>query len=125
MEIKNISQLKKWLGVGKRIQFLYNAHKPATAQGGIREVVKVQTNGFYTDLNGQPMWLEYPRAKDVVFNADGTVDFLIKGIVWLKIRPSTQSITFNKKKPRKISLGFLNYSETVITKQFLKYTVFV
>lgn len=88
MMIKNLSQFKKWLQKGNKIQFVENTIKPEMANGQIREVNKVQTNSFTTLVNGKDSWLDFPKAKEIKFNEDQTIDFLDKqGKYWLKIKP--------------------------------------
>jgi len=91
MTIKNLSQFKKWLSKGNKIQFLENTMKPEMANGQIREVNIVQTNSFTTLVGEKDSWLEFPKAKELMFNSDGTIDFINKhdGEMWLKIKPLT------------------------------------
>lgn len=87
MIIKNLSQFKKWLAKGKQIQFIENTIKPERANGQIREVDKVQTNSFTTLIDGKDSWLDIPKATDMKFNDDGTIDVYLKSEFWLKIKP--------------------------------------
>lgn len=90
MSIKNLSQFKKWLETGKEIQFIENTIKPEMAGGQIRTINKVQTNAITTLVNGKDSWLEFPKASQIAFNEDGTIDFnnfSKDGSFWLKIKP--------------------------------------
>lgn len=86
--IKNLSQFKKWAAPGKRIHFIENNIKPDWA-GEIREIAHVQTNCLTTWRNGKKSWLDFPKAKDMVFHEDGTIDFLDKktGEMLIKMKP--------------------------------------
>lgn len=100
--MKNLAQFKRWVAKGKEIEFVENRFKGASAELGVRKINKVQTNAFTTiTLNGKDSFLDYPKAKHMKFNDDGTIDFLScekmefehegvtakEGDMWLKIRP--------------------------------------
>ncbi|MGV2887573.1 hypothetical protein [Paenibacillus taichungensis] len=66
---KNLSQLKKGLQVGMKFE-LTNKIKDFVH---VREVVDVQTNGFYAtgdDVQGRKQWVAYPKAGKCEFLED-------------------------------------------------------
>lgn len=77
MKIKNIAGLKRALQVGVVIKTI-NHQKPELV-GSLRQVTKVQTNGVYTVILGQPehkwskcngglgSWMGYSKPKNYVF----------------------------------------------------------
>lgn len=73
--VKNMSQFKKWLEVGKEVKFIRNAIRPEKA-GMTRKITKVQTNGLYTEIEGKNSWLALPKAKETIFE-DGKIKFLM------------------------------------------------
>lgn len=77
--IKNLSQLKKTLDVGMQYKILENAFKPYN-NGLVREISKVQSNGVNAWDNRDHKsgtFLFWQKAKNMRFNEDGTIDFLL------------------------------------------------
>lgn len=76
--IKNLSQLKKAIKDGKRFKIVNHYRKPETI-GQIRKPNVIQTNGFYSWIDGQPehqvsranhgkgYWLAYGKASEWKF----------------------------------------------------------
>lgn len=66
--MKTLADLKRAIKVGTRLRCLY--HFKGKEWEKEREVVKVQTNGFYTymDKNHKSIWMDFPKSKDVEFN---------------------------------------------------------
>ncbi len=68
--MKNVADLKRTLVIGRQIEMLtYNHTTPPEKIRGVREVVKVQTNGVW--LNSDPTsgkwgsWMEFPKASSL------------------------------------------------------------
>jgi len=75
--VKNLSQLKKSLVIGSHLQIVENAIKPYH-NGEIREIVKIQTNNVKTKKPDDSMiWLDWQKAKNMRFNKDNSIDFLV------------------------------------------------
>lgn len=84
--IRSLTQLKRLVRVGSRIECLSHWRDDVRTDlpphaGTVREVVKVQTNGYYATIEGQTKpdsdelmrwWAPWPQAKDVVLGEDGT-----------------------------------------------------
>lgn len=71
---QNLSQLKKYIQVGKLLRVSYNKNRPDWV-GKIKVVVQVQTNGFYMmdgvevpDDISKKSWIEYPKSDMVAFS---------------------------------------------------------
>jgi translation initiation factor 2B subunit (eIF-2B alpha/beta/delta family) len=67
--MNNLSQFKKAIKVGSKVECILNVYKPEL-QNTVREVVKVQTNGYYALVNDKKSWLEYPKASDCIVKDD-------------------------------------------------------
>lgn len=86
--MKTLSDLKKALIQGARIEMLtYNGHTPPEKIQGVREVVKVQTNGVYLahPENSIKSFFDFPKANAIKFYSDTrfTVwDYTKDGLVW-------------------------------------------
>lgn len=77
MTVKNLSQLKKYLEIGLQLQIVENAIKPYH-NGELRTITKVQSNSVKTKKeDNSESWLEWQRARNMRFNADGSIDFLL------------------------------------------------
>lgn len=86
--MKNVSELKRALKLGAKIEMLtYNGAKPQHVDG-IRTVVKVQTNGVYlapTKESHKTSFFDFPKASDITF--ESSERFIIRdktedGKVW-------------------------------------------
>lgn len=76
MKFKNLSQLKKGIKVGDKLEIMYNAYKDCNI-GSKRTVSKVQTNAVNTEkTDGGHSWIYFQKAKEMRFNEDNTIDFL-------------------------------------------------
>lgn len=71
---QNLSQLKKYIQVGKLLRVSYNKNRPDWV-GKMKVVVQVQTNGFYMmdgvevpDDISKKSWIEYPKSDMVAFS---------------------------------------------------------
>lgn len=77
--IKNLTQLKKSLKNGVQYTIVENAIKPQN-NGSLRTITKVQSNAVKAyvgnDTNSE-IWLYWQKAKEMRFNGDGTIDFLL------------------------------------------------
>lgn len=69
---ENLSQFKKWLKPGSKMEVILNIYKPEFI-GLIKEVSKVQSNGIYfknTDKSKGDLWLAYEKSSNYKFNGD-------------------------------------------------------
>ena len=87
--MKNLADLKRKMILGQKIEMLsYNGQAPAEKIRGVREVVKVQTNGVYLAPFGESKrksWFDFPKADGIEINGENR--FIIKdrtkeGEVW-------------------------------------------
>ncbi|MDR2654524.1 MAG: hypothetical protein LBC56_00405 [Oscillospiraceae bacterium] len=81
MLIKNLSQLKKALVPGVKLEIV--SHNLPECIGQIRRVTKANTSGFYSVVDGKPehrlsqgnnslgVWCEWSSAKHWTFDAEG------------------------------------------------------
>lgn len=77
MRIKNLSQMKKWAKIGGNVIVLENAIK-TYHENSPRKIKVIQTNGWQTEkVNGERFWIYFQRAKNMRFNDDNTVDFIL------------------------------------------------
>lgn len=77
MTIKNLSQMKKWAMVGSKIEIVENAIIPEN-NNELRTIEKVQTNAWKTiKPSGKESWLTFQKARNLRFNDDNTVEFLV------------------------------------------------
>lgn len=67
--MKNLSDLKRILVLGQKIEMLtMDGKKPPEKLCGVREVVKLQTNGVYfSRFKGSPvkLWFDFPKASNL------------------------------------------------------------
>jgi hypothetical protein len=90
--MKNLSDLKKTLVLGREVEMLtYNGTTPPEKLRGTREVVKVQTNGVwlapFPESKNRRSWFDFPKATDLEIHT--TKHFTITdrtkdGDIWLK-----------------------------------------
>ncbi len=69
---QNLSQLKKWLKPGSKMEVLLNIYKPEFI-GLVREVSEVQTNGVWfvnPDKTKSNLWLAFEKASKYKFSGD-------------------------------------------------------
>jgi hypothetical protein len=69
---QNLSQFKKWLKPGNKIEVLLNIYKPEFI-GLVRDVAEVQTNGVWfvnPDKTKGNLWLSFEKASKYKFNGD-------------------------------------------------------
>lgn len=87
--MKNLSDLKKTLVLGRELEMLTrNGTTPPESAAGTREVVKVQTNGvwlapFYESKRRS--WMNFPRANELEIHTSKhfTIkDYTKNGQVW-------------------------------------------
>jgi len=73
MTFEKLAGLKRRMRVGTRLICVENSKRPEL-NGKRREVVKVQTNGFYWTTEGDTRrcWTEYPKANLVTWVDDDT-----------------------------------------------------
>lgn len=93
MIVKNLSQFKREIKGGRNFKIIEHFIKPE-CNGEIRIPSVVQTNGFYSKIKddatnrsnsnyGKGIWIEYDKAKDYIFNEDGTI--IQKGVWKIKL----------------------------------------
>lgn len=69
---QNLSQLKKWLKPGSKMEVILNIYKPNYV-GLIRDVAEVQTNGIWfinPDKSNGKLWLAFEKASKYKFTED-------------------------------------------------------
>lgn len=93
MEIKNLSQLKKAINNGAMFKIIKHYIKPEYA-GQIRKPNKIQTNGLYSIVPGEPdnqvtkanggrgSWIEFGKASDWTFENGICTQYCHGRAVW-------------------------------------------
>lgn len=90
--MKNLSDMKKTLVLGRQLEMLsFNGSTPPDKLRGVREVVKVQTNGVYLapfEGSNQKSWFDFPKAHELTIHTSKHFTIACKdknGNVWVTL----------------------------------------